>query len=142
MTNWIQFIPETHTILWIFACIIILWKLTPFLRAMREASSEPSKDNQRGKVSRKRIIPLIFTFLVGYMVIGNMHSCNSEGFNRIAFYVLMGYIALDTSILQVTQIFGFMDKLSAVKGKAIASEETYKKTTEETTDKRSVATEA
>lgn len=142
-TTWIQYIPPTHIIVWMFAGIIILWKLSPFLRAMREACSEPDKDDKRGKVSRKRIIPLLFTGTVVYMIIASMHG--GKIFNEPAFWGLLGYIALDTSVITVTQADGFLDRISALKGSAIKREQQKtisEKTTEVTTDERSVATVA
>lgn len=136
--NWQQFIPEGHTIPWILAAIVVFWKLTPFLSAMREACSEPDAADRRGKVSRKRIIPLMFTALVCYMVIDNIHSCGAKTFNDVAFYILMLYIALDTTVVTLSQADGIIDRITLLKKTVVTQE----KATEATTVERSVATKA
>ena len=143
MTNYLQYIPEAHTIVWMIIISVAIWKLNPFLRAMREACSEQdTKDGKRGKVSRKRIIPLLFTGLILYMVIANIHTCGAKAFPEIPFWGLLCYIALDTSIITVTQADGFLERIAAIKGRAITKESITEKTTEEQTVERSVATGA
>lgn len=120
--DWQQFIPSKHTALWLFVGGIIIWKLTPFLRAMREACSEQSVDGVRGKVSLKRIIPIIFTLLVCYMIISNLHTPAAK-FNETAFWGIIGYIALATSVITVTQGMGILDKVNQIKGNLLKSTE-------------------
>jgi hypothetical protein len=109
----VQYIPNKHTLLLMYVAGIITWKLTPFLRAMREACSEKPTDGTRGKVSIKRIIPMIFTLLVCYMVIG--YTRGKGVFNDTAFWGLIGFIALSASIITVTQATSIMDKINSLK---------------------------
>ncbi len=110
-----------HLLLWGYAAIVATWYLRPFLRAAKEACSEPdSKDGSRGKVSRKRIIPIVFTLLICYMVIGSMHS--GKPISEFAFWALMAYIALDTAVITVSQADGFIDKITALKSKTVQRE--------------------
>ena len=140
--TYLQYIPQMHKIVWMIIGAVAIWRLNPFLRAMREACSEPDVNGKRGKVSRKRIIPLLFTGVVCYMVIYNIHSCGAQLFPEVPFWGLLCYIALDTAVITVTQADGFLDKVAAIKGKVIAKESVTEKTTEEQTVERSVATEA
>lgn len=129
LANWQHYIPSTHLLIWVYAGIIVTWKLTPFLRAMREACSEKPTNGSKGKVSLKRIVPIIFTLLVCYMVVGSMHS--GKPFNETAFWGLMFFIALGTTVITVTQASGFIDKISAFKGNIL------KTNTEEVSTKKS-----
>ncbi len=113
MQNWQTYIPDKHTMLLIYIGLIITWKLSAFLRAMKSACSEKLPDGSRGEVSIKRIIPLIFTLLICYMVIGNANG--KATFNDTAFWGIIGFIALATSIITVTQGINIMDKISAIK---------------------------
>ena len=107
------FIPDKHTALLIYVGAIITWKLSAFLRAMKSACSEKLPDGKKGEVSIKRIIPFIFSLLVCYMVISN--SKGKGTFNDTAFWGIIGFIALATSIITVTQATNIMDKVSALK---------------------------
>lgn len=111
-------------ILWLYVGGIVTWKLTPFLRAIREACSEQSVNGVRGKVSLKRIIPLIFTALICYMVVGCIHT--GKPFNETAFWGILAFIGLATTVITVTQLYGIADKVVELKGKILST------TTEET----------
>ncbi len=133
MNNWEQHIPHMHTLFWMGVAIIVLRKLTPFVNAIVSAISEKKADGTRGEISIKRIIPFIFTLLVCYMVVGCMHS--GREFNTTAFWRLLFFIALSTTVITVAQANGFLDKISILKGKVIEtrSEETnINKKTEQT----------
>lgn len=115
-----QFIPSKHIMLLAFIACVVTWKLTPFLRAMKSACSEKKADGTRGEVSLKRIIPMIFTLLICYMVIST--SKGKATFNETAFWGLIGFISLATSIITVTQATGIMDKIAALKSGVMKQE--------------------
>lgn len=149
MINWEAYIPDAKTLPVIFAMVIFAVKLNPILRALREACSEPEKDNKRGKVSRKRIIPLMFASVSCYMIIDNINTCGGKAFNFDAFIVLILYIILDTGLVTVAQADGLLDRLTTLKTSAVKREQTTTQTqkvtleqkTEETSAQGSVATE-
>lgn len=115
MNNWQKYEPHAHIILWLFIAVLLIWKLTPFIDAILEAISEKKEDGTRGKVSIKRIIPFIFTLLICYMVVGYMHT--GGVFNQNAFWGLLLFIALSTTVITVTQAQGLIDQLSTFKNK-------------------------
>lgn len=149
MIDWEKYLPEPKTLPIIFAMAIIAYKINPIMRALREACSEPDKDDKRGKVSRKRIIPLMFAVVSCYMIIDNINTCGGKAFNFDAFIVLILYIILDTGLVTVAQADGLLDRLTLLKTSAIKREQvttetqrvTLEKKTEETTAQGSVATE-
>lgn len=65
--------------------------------------------NLPGKASIKRAIPATFTLLICYMVIGTMHGVKI--FNEKAFWGLLGYIGLATSVFTVMQFTSIADKV-------------------------------
>ncbi len=117
MNNWLQYIPHAaHTIVWMFAAVLIIIRLNSVANAILGAISEKKPDGTRGEVSIKRIIPFIFTLVICYMVVGCMHNEKKE-FNSTAFWGLMLYVALATTVISVSQAFGFFDRISILRGK-------------------------
>lgn len=105
-----------RTLMLIFGSALVLWYMRPFLVSMKEASSEPGANGMRGKVSRKRLIPILFAFLIAYMIVAN-------AFNETAFIGLMLYIALDQTVISVTQVDGLLDRVTKLKSSALKREQ-------------------
>lgn len=120
MYNWMKYAPHAHIIIWAIVAIIAIWKLRPLMDVFISAVSEKKPDGSRGEVSIKRIIPLIFSLLICYMVVGYMH--NGKQFNDTAFWGLLLFIGLATTVITVTQASGLLDKMSILKSKTIIEE--------------------
>ncbi len=126
MKEFAQYIPHTSTIVWIIIALVILSKLNFFLQIFKEVISEKMPDGTVGSASIKRFPTITFTFLVCYMVVGYMRNPGTKEFNETAFWGLMLFISLSTTVLSVTQAGNLLDKINIFKGRPVVtkSEET------------------
>jgi len=129
MKDYSQFIPHTSTTVWILAGLVVLYRLDFFLQIFRESICEKPTGEGPGRASIKRIIPMIFALLICYMVVG---STRGRPFNETAFWGLMLFISIATTVLTYAQATGFIDKINVFKGKAIETKSEQVSITAET----------
>lgn len=130
MKEFSQFIPHTSTTVWIVLALVIMCRLDFFLGIFRESICEKPTDGGPGRASIKRIIPMIFTLLICYMVVGHTRG---RTFNETAFWGLLLFISLATTVLTYAQAAGFMDKINLFKGKTTETKSEEVKITAEHT---------
>lgn len=124
MINWKEYIPHTHTWVWIILIAILFWKLNSFVSGLKEMLSEKTLTGGVGKISSKRVIIFFFTFATIYVWIYSMHA--GKEIDHPVFYMVMLFIAFGLAVISPEQAQKLMDNL-----KGLAKSSADKKNSEE-----------